>query len=216
RPRTGPRSCFGLRMPGRGWRRSWSDAGVASVAASGRRRRLARAAGGRRSLQHRDARLQRLHRRLFGRFGELHRPGGLIAGIDLEESSAIIAAGETVVGASDGELLFPRAHEGLTRPFATAVIIDGVDVVIARDQRAAQHGLAAARGDVPPALGGPTVVLLVADRDPDPVAGVVAEAEIGKRRRARERPCDGNEGGADQPPHAAQAPWRTRDGRRWN
>src|SRR5262249_41609018 len=130
--------------------------------------------------------------------------------------SAIIAAGETVVGASDGELLFPRAHEGLTRPFATAVIIDGVDVVIARDQRAAQHGLAAARGDVPPALGGPTVVLLVADRDPDPVAGVVAEAEIGKRRRARERPCDGTEGGADQPPHAAQAPWRTRDGRRWN
>src|SRR5262249_23286201 len=84
---------------------------------------------------------------------------------------------------ADGELLFPRAHEGLAGPFAAAIVVDRIDVVEAGDERAAQHGLAAAGGDVPPALGGPAFVLLVTDRDPDPVAGIVAEAEIGPGRR---------------------------------
>src|SRR6266851_7017720 len=167
---------------GRGSRRSWSGADVASVAASRRWRRRGRPADRRRPLQHRDARLQGLHRRLVGGLGELDGPRRLVAGVDLEETGAVVAARKTIVGAADGELLLPRAHEGLARPFAAAVVIDRVDVIEPGDQRAAQHGLAAAGGDVPPALGGPALVLLVADRDPDPVAGIVAEAEIGLRR----------------------------------
>ena len=140
---------------------------------------------GRRRLQHRHARLQRLHRHLIGRFGELDRPRRLVAGVDLEEAGAVVAARQTIVGAADGELLVARAHEGLARPFAAAIVVERVDVIEAGDQRAAQHGFAAAGGQVPPALGGPAFVLLVADRDPDPAAGVVAEAEIGLGRLAR-------------------------------
>src|SRR5271165_1556081 len=65
------------------------------VSASGRRRQ-AGTAGGRRRLQHRYARLQGLHGHLVGRFGELDRPRRLIAGIDLEEAGAVIAARETI------------------------------------------------------------------------------------------------------------------------
>src|SRR5262249_6541070 len=92
---------------------------------------------------------------------------------------AVIAARQAIVRAADGELLFPRAHEGLPGPFAAAVVIHGVNVIETGDERAPQHGLAAARGNVPPALGGPPVVFLVADGDADAVAGVVAEAEVG-------------------------------------
>src|SRR5215472_14649428 len=185
-------------MRGRGSRRSWSGADVASVAVSRRRRRRARSAGSRRGLKHRNARLQGLHGRLVSRFGELHGPGRLVAGIDLEEAGAVIAAREAIFGSADGELLFPRAHEGLAGPFAAAIVVDRIDVVEAGDERAAQHGLAAAGGDVPPALGGPAFVLLVTDRDPDPVAGIVAEAEIGPGRLGGHCECGHDERGAGE------------------
>src|SRR5215470_28663 len=154
----------------------------ALIAASGRRRRLAGPAGHRRRLQHGHARLQWLHWRLVCRFGELDGPGRLVAGIDFEEAGAVVAARQAIVGAADGEFLFPRAHEGLTRPFAAAVVVDRVDVIEAGDERAPQYGLATAGGNVPPTFRGPAVVLLVADGDPDPIAGVVAEAEVGLGR----------------------------------
>src|SRR3954452_19559323 len=112
-------------MRGRGSPRFWSGADVASVAASGRRRRRAGPAGRWRSLQHWNTRLQRLHWRLVGRFGQLNGPRRLVAGIDFEEAGAVIAARQAIVRAADGELLFPRAHEGLARPFAAAVIVHG-------------------------------------------------------------------------------------------
>src|SRR5882724_5146000 len=191
-------------MRGRGWRRSWSGADVASVTASRRRRRRARPAGGRRRLKHRNARLQGLHGRLIGRFGQLDGPRRLIAGVDLEKSGAIIAAREAIVGAADGELFFPRAHEGLTGPFATAIVIDGVDVVEARNQRAPQHGLAAAGGDVPPPLGRPALVLFVSDRDADPIAGIVTEAEIRLGRSGG--PCAGGQTQRASQEHAGEGP----------
>ena len=79
---------------------------------------------------------QRLLRRLLGRFGELHGPGALLAGVDLEEAGAIIAAREAVLDAADGEFLVARAHEGLARPFAAAVVVDRIDIVKARDKLA--------------------------------------------------------------------------------
>src|SRR5437879_494538 len=103
---------------------------VTLVAASGRWR--GRTADGWWRLQHRYARLQRLHWDLIGRFGKLHGPGWLIAGIDLKEARAVIAARKAVLGPADGKLLFPRAHEGLARPFAAAVVIDCIDVIESR------------------------------------------------------------------------------------
>src|SRR6516225_9984553 len=91
-----------------------------------------------------------VHGCLVGRFGELDGPGRLVAGIDFEKAGAIIAAREAIVRTADGELLFPRAHECLARPFSAAVVVDGIDVIEARDECAPQHGLAAAGGDVPP------------------------------------------------------------------
>src|SRR2546426_11797393 len=145
----------------RAWRRSWSGAGVASVLASGQRRRRARPKGGGRRWDRRHARLQGLLRRLLGRFGELHRPRRLFAGVDLKEADAVEAAREAIVGAADGELLVARAHEGLARPFAAAVVVDRVDVIEARHQRTAQHGFTTAGAQVPPALGAPPFILLV-------------------------------------------------------
>src|SRR5262249_45820052 len=84
---------------------------------------------------------------------------------------------------------------------------DRVDVIEAGDEGAPQHGLAAPGGNVPPALDGPALVLLVADRDPDPVAGVIAEPEIVTDRFIRHLDCGladhraGERGGAD---HAQQ------------
>src|SRR5262249_45621440 len=117
-----------------------------------------------------------------------------------EAAVAVIAAREAIFGSADGELLFPRAHEGLAGPFAAAIVVDSIDVVEAGNERAAQHGLAAAGGDVPPALGGPAFVLLVTDRDPDPGAGIVAEAEIGPGRLGGH--CEGGhyERGPRKPP----------------
>src|SRR5262249_20586560 len=172
-------------MPARASQRSWSGAAVASVLASGRRRscgcgpRSGWGGGCRR--RRRRTRLQRLLRRLLGRFGELHRPRRLLAGVDLEEAGTVVAAREAVVGALDGEYLIQRAHEGLARPLAAAVIIDRVDVIEPRDQRAAQQRLAAPRTQIPPAFSGPRIVFFIADRDTDPARGVVAEPKIRRR-----------------------------------
>src|SRR5262249_56579055 len=115
-----------------------------------------RGAPGSRSLRGGDTRLA------LARFGELHRPVGLLAGVDLEEAGAIIAVRQTVADAADQEFLVARAHEGLARPFAAAVVVDRVDVVVARRQRAAQDDLAAAAArQGPPPLGGPAVPALV-------------------------------------------------------
>src|SRR2546428_494367 len=176
-------------MRGRGSRRAWSGADVASVAASRRRCWRGWSARSRRGLKHRNARLQGLHGCLVGRFGELDGPGRLVAGIDLEKAGAIIAAREAIVRTADGELLFPRAHECLAGPFSAAVIVDRIDVIEARNERAPQHGLAAAGGSVPPAFGGPAFVLLVPDRDAEPVAGIVAEAEFGRGWLGGHRDC---------------------------
>ena len=83
-------------------------------------------------------------RRLLAGFGELHRPGRLLAGIDLEKAGAVVAARQAIADAADGELLVARAHEGLPHPFAAAIIVDRVDVVITRDEIALEHGFAGA------------------------------------------------------------------------
>ena len=36
---------------------------------------------------------------MLARFGELYRPGALLAGIDFEESGAVVAAGEAIADA---------------------------------------------------------------------------------------------------------------------
>ena len=42
---------------------------------------------------------------LLGGVGQLHGPGALLAGVDLEEAGAVIAARQAVLGAANGELL---------------------------------------------------------------------------------------------------------------
>src|SRR5262249_58342500 len=118
-------------MRGRGSRRSWSGADVASVAASRRRCWRGRSARSRRSLKHRNARLQRLHGCLVGRFGELDGPGRLGAGIDFEKAGAIIAAREAIVSTADGELLFPRKPEKLAGTISPAVDRNRIHVMVA-------------------------------------------------------------------------------------
>ena len=65
----------------------------------------------------------------FVGFGQLHGPGALLAGIDLEEAGAVETARQAILGALDGEFLVARTHEGLSRPFAAAVVIERVDVI---------------------------------------------------------------------------------------
>ena len=163
--------------PDRAWRRSWRGADVSWLGASGRRRRQRRRRA--RGVRSGARGGQRPVGRLLGGVGQLHRPGALLAGVDLEEAGAVIAARQAVLGAADGEFLLARAHEGLAGPFAAAVVVDRVDVIVTRDQCAAQQRFARARRNVPPAFGGPALVVLVADRDADPAAGVVAQPEIG-------------------------------------
>ena len=142
--------------------------------------------------QHRRARRQRPLLRAFRGVGELHRPGALLAGVDLEEAGAVEAARQAILGALDGELLVAGAHVGLARPFAAAVVVDRIDVIEARDQGPLEHRLAGARRQIPPAFGDPAAVgVLVADGDADAAAGVVAQMEVGQRRcrqRARTPP----------------------------
>ncbi|CEJ14239.1 hypothetical protein BN1110_04567 [bacterium YEK0313] len=151
--------------------------------------------GVRRGLAGRDDRHGRSHRRLGlcrrrlrAVIGELDGPGALVLGIDLEETDPVIAAGEAFLDAANGELLVARAHEGTPRPFAALIVVDCVEIIEARHQRTAQNGLATARGDVPPALRGPALAVLVADGDADPAAGRVAQLQIGRRRPGRRQP----------------------------
>src|SRR5207248_9132895 len=78
-----------------------------------------------RSRQARDALLRRL---LVG-VRQLHRPCPLLTRIDLEEAGAVKAARQAIFSALDRELLVARAHEGLPRPLAAAVVIERVDVI---------------------------------------------------------------------------------------
>src|SRR6202046_5797965 len=102
---------------------------------------------------------------LFAGFGQLHRPGALLAGVDLEEAGAVETARQAILGALDGEFLIARTHEGQSRPFATTVVIEGVDIIEPCDQRAAQQGFATPRGHIPPTLGSPALGILVAKRN---------------------------------------------------
>src|SRR3569833_4392013 len=171
-------------MPARAWRRAWCGADVSFLPIlRGARRRWRPARPWYRQRRLCSGRHYRPSGTLLGRVGQLHRPRPLLAGIDLEEPGAGEAARQAIVGAADGELLVARAHEGAAGPFAAAAIIDRVDVIVTRDQRAAQQRFAGTRRDVPPAFGGPAFGVLVADRDADPAAGIVAEAEVGISRR---------------------------------
>src|SRR5688500_635201 len=129
--------------PGQALRRSWLGAGVSSgLLLLGRR--------GQRRVWRR-----RLLRRLIGRLGELHCPGALLCGVDFEKAGPVIAAREAVLDALDGEFLIARAHESLARPFAAAIVVNRMNIVIPRDQLALHERLTAARRQIPPALGGP-------------------------------------------------------------
>ena len=137
-------------------------------------------------------------RRLLVGFGQLHGPCSLFAGVDLEEAGAVEPSRQAILGPLDGEFLVARAHEGLSRPFAATIVIERVDVIVARDQRAAQQRLATPRRHVPPAFGGPALGVLVAERDADPAGSIVAEPEIGRGRavpQARPPPAQASASG---------------------
>src|SRR5207244_1512426 len=53
-------------------------------------------------------------RRLLVGFGQLHGPGALLAGIDLEEAGAVEPARQAILGTLDGEFLVARAHKSLS------------------------------------------------------------------------------------------------------
>src|SRR6185436_6261972 len=123
-------------------------------------------------------RRERTRRGLLARFGELHGPGALLAGVDLEEAGAVETAREAIARPLDGEFLVACAHEGLPGPLPTAVVVDRIDVIKSCDERSLEQGLAAARGQVPPAFRGPAAVaVLVTERDAHPAAGIIAQGE---------------------------------------
>src|SRR6185312_375512 len=111
----------------------------------------------------------------------------LLAGVHLEKAGSVKAARQAIVGAANGELLVARAHEGAAGPLAAAVVVDRVDVIVTRDQRAAQQRFAGSWRNVPPAFGGPAFRILVTDGDAHAAAGVVAEPEVGPCRRGGDR-----------------------------
>ncbi len=110
----------------------------------------------------------------------MHGPGPLFAGIDLEETGAIEAARQAIFSPTDGELLFARTHEGLAGPFAAAVIVDGINIIISCDEIAAQKRFAGSGSEIPPAFSDPALIVLVAQRDADLAGRVVAEAKVGR------------------------------------
>ena len=111
---------------------------------------------------------------MLGSIGELHRPRALFAGVDLKITGSVIPPREAVLGAANSEFLFPRAHIGFTRPFAAAVIVDRIDIIITRDEGPSQQRFTRTGRDVPPALGGPSFVVFVPDGDADPAARIIA------------------------------------------
>src|SRR6516164_3190707 len=56
-------------------------------------------------------------------------------GINFEKPGAVIAAGQAVADAADGELLVANAHNGLSHPFAAAIVVDGVDIITTSPRR---------------------------------------------------------------------------------
>src|SRR5215469_516271 len=96
-------------MPDQASRRSWCGAAVSSHLTSSRRQRLQRPRAG----QPKGFAGRTLLAGRFARLGQLHRPGLLLSGIDLEKAGPVVAAGETIPGAPDGELLVACTHEGL-------------------------------------------------------------------------------------------------------
>src|SRR4051812_14569449 len=114
-------------MQGRGSQRSWCGEDVSSIGCSRNERRSLPSGCGQWNV--RCARCAGLARTLFGGLGELHGPGALLAGVDLEEAGAVEAARKAILGAADGELFVARAHVGLTGPFAATVVVDRVDVI---------------------------------------------------------------------------------------
>src|SRR5579871_4056246 len=129
-------------------------------------------------------RTERLARALlrFSRFGQLDRPGLLLPGVHLEKAGAVKAPGEAISGAPDGEFLVARAHEGLARPFAAAVVVNRVDVVGTRREISTQQRFAIARPYVPPSLGRPAFAVLVANCNADSALGQVAHSKISGSR----------------------------------
>src|SRR6516165_7773325 len=113
----------------RAWRRSWFGAAVSSRRASRRKGRNRGRSPGAACRRRPNEGCVGALRRLLSRIGQLHRPRPLLAGVDLEESGSIITAGKTVFRAANGEYLVGGAHESLPGPFASAVIVDRIDVI---------------------------------------------------------------------------------------
>jgi hypothetical protein len=65
------------------------------------------------------------------------------------------------------------------------VVVERVDVIIARDEGAFQQGFAARRRDIPPALGDPCLAVLIADGDADAAFRGIAQAKIDRESRSR-------------------------------
>ena len=68
----------------------------------------------------------------------------MLSGVDLEKTCAIIATRQAVVGAADRKFFLTRTHVSLAGPFATAIIVDGIDVIVTRDQCTPEQRLARA------------------------------------------------------------------------
>src|SRR5690606_37313197 len=83
-----------------------------------------------------------------------------------------------------------------------ALGILGVEIVVARRQRALDQSLAARSLDVPPALGNPAGLGAIADRHADQILGGVAYAEIGACRRRRGQP---------EQPGKSERDWQSRE-----
>ena len=80
-------------------------------------------------------------RRLFAELRKLDRPGALLAGIDLKKTGAVEAARQAIGDAPDRKFFIPGAHECLSHPFAAAIVVNGINVVITGNQVALEDGL---------------------------------------------------------------------------
>ena len=85
---------------------------------------------------------------------ELHGPGLLLAGVDLEKPSPVEPTGKAILGAANDEFLFAGTHESPSRPFPTTVVVNRIYIIETSRQRSSQQRLAIPRGEIPPALRG--------------------------------------------------------------